>query len=257
MTFVAISRVDRNRPAKDGKALAQQASIADTYNEQLFNSAGIRRFFHLARFQWAEQAIRGCTGSQLKVVELGCYDGRLLERIRPCISEYVGLDANWSGGLDRAREGFGACPDVCFIETSAASSFRQFDDGHFDVAVSLETLEHIPPSELTGFLDELARVTCGDVFISVPNEIGLVFLCKYLTKRLRYGGTDRYSAREFAAAVMGFSDRVARHEHKGFNYKDLLQLIAERFEIVRINGLPNLGLPAALSFTIAIHARTR
>ena len=213
--------------------------------------------FHLARFDWAVQEIRDRSNAELKVIELGCYDGRLLQRIRPYVSQYVGVDANWSGGLDRARTKFAQCRGVQFVETSRASSMRRFSDGQFNIGISLETLEHIPPAELPDFLDELARVTAGDLFISVPNEVGVVFLAKYVLKRLRYGGADPYSAREIVAAILGRSERISRHEHKGFNYRNLVKLVAERFDVVRISGLPRLGLPPWLSFTIAIHARSR
>ncbi len=244
--------------AKRNQAVvAYPSALRDCYNERLFDRAGIRRLFHLARFDWAEQAIRERSGSELKVIELGCYDGRLLQRIRPHVAEYIGVDANWSGGLDRARTRFARCRGVRFVETSDASSMRRFSNGQFNIAISLETLEHVPPAQVPEFLDELARVTAGDLFISVPNEIGLVFLAKYVLKRLRYGGADPYSAREIVAAVLGRSEQIARHDHKGFNYKKLVKLVGERFDILSVNGLPRLGLPAWLSFTIAIHARSR
>ena len=65
------------------------------------------------------------------------------------------------------------------------------------------------------------------------------------------------SEREIVAAVLGRSEQIARRDHKGFNYKKLVKLVGERFDIVSVNGLPRLGLPAWLSFTIAIHARSR
>ena len=236
--------------------MSESTPLEAGYNERLFAKRGLRSFYHLARFNWAAGEIRKHLGANLKVVELGCFDGRLLEHIEPQVAEYVGLDANWEGGLDLARERFRGRPTANFIESSDPAALHEFPAGYFDLAVALETLEHLDPGMVPAYLDELARVTSGRILVSVPNEIGPVFLAKHLVKSLRYGATEHYTPREFVAAVLGRTERIARNQHKGFDFRQLIRSIGSRFEIISVTGLPRLGLPPGLSATVAIQART-
>jgi 2-polyprenyl-3-methyl-5-hydroxy-6-metoxy-1,4-benzoquinol methylase len=237
-----------NQPSLDSGA---------TYNERLFGTSRLRSFYHLARFEWAERKVRALAQSRLSVIELGCFDGRLFEQLRDYVSDYVGLDANWEGGLDLARKKFRDSPRVSFVEVTQPSQMHDYEDARFDVSVSLETLEHLPPELVPGFLDELRRVTRGHFLASFPNELGPVFLAKHLLKRIRYGDAEAYTGREIIAATLGRSKQVSRREHKGFDYRDMIDQIAARFEIVSVEGLPGVGLPPSLSPTVAVHARVR
>ncbi|HVM21680.1 MAG TPA: class I SAM-dependent methyltransferase [Sphingomicrobium sp.] len=236
-------------PATPGQEAAKPG-----YNERLFDAAGLRSFYHLARFKWAEEQVRTHCGNGLKVLELGCFDGRLFDHIRPQVADYVGIDANWEGGLDLARRKYAGVAGATFLEATDPKALRAFADREFDVTASLETLEHLPPELLPAFLDELARVTAGQLLVTVPNELGPVFLAKYLLKRLRYGDADDYSVKEAVAATLGQTHKVRRCEHKGFDYRQLIGAIGARFNIASIEGLPFAGLPPLLSPTVAIRA---
>jgi hypothetical protein len=190
-------------------------------------------------------------------VELGCYDGRLLDTLGDRVSEYVGIDANWEGGLDIARNKFAKRSDVRLIQTDDPKVLRSLPEDYFNVAAALETLEHVPTDFVGPYLDELARVTHGHLFVSVPNELGPVFLIKYLAKRLYYGAAEAYSFKELIAATLRRSDKVQRCDHKGFDYRDVLREVQARFEMISVEGLPRTGLPPALSPTIAISAKSR
>ena len=227
------------------------------YNQRLFGTSRLRSFYHLARFQWAEEEVRALGRAKLSLIELGCFDGRLFGQLRPYLSQYVGLDANWEGGLDLARVKFGGAPGVAFVEITDPSQMRGYADASFDLAASLETLEHLPPALVPDFLDEIARVTRGHFLASFPNEIGPVFLAKHLLKRLRYGDAEAYTSGEIMAATLGRTGKIARREHKGFDYRDMIRQIASRFDIVSVKGLPAVGLPPMLSPTVAVHARAR
>ena len=237
--------------------MSAEPSWTCTYNERLFSRAGLRRNYHLARFNWVRDKVEKHLGNDLKVVELGCFDGRLLDSIRPRVRDYVGLDANWEGGLDYAREKYAGQSGVTFLEVTDPSAFDRFADGAFDMAASLETLEHVPPEMVPAFLDQLARVTRGHMFVTVPNELGPVFLAKYLAKRIRYGGGETYSFKELVAATLWQSDKVERNDHKGFDFRDIVAEIGRRFEILSVDGILSLGLPASLSPTVGIFAKTR
>ncbi len=52
----------------------------------------------------------------------------------------------------------------------------------FSLAIRMETLVHIPDDMLDGYLTKIRDATEGLLILTVPNEIGLVFLIKYLIK---------------------------------------------------------------------------
>ena len=234
---------------------SQAATTA--YNERLFSGGALRRFYHMARFNWVRDKADRYLGSDLRLIELGCYDGRLLDTLGPRVSEYAGLDANWSGGLDLARQKYRGRKGVTLVEAVSPDEFRRFKDGQFNVAAALETLEHVPPELVAPFLDQLARVTRGHLFVTVPNELGPVFLAKYVGKKILYGGEQDYSPAEILAATLRQSDKVERDDHKGFDYRHVVAEVGKRFEILKVEGLASFGLPAALAPTVGIFARSR
>jgi hypothetical protein len=68
------------------------------YNERLF-SGGVRAFFHLARFRWFQNELQRRGIMPRKVLELGCFDGKVLRFLPQPPQRYVGFDANWESGL--------------------------------------------------------------------------------------------------------------------------------------------------------------
>ena len=228
------------------------------YNERLFSGSGLRNYYHLARYRWLQKTLSELPRQEpLSVVELGCFDAKSLNYLPVRPQQYVGLDANWENGLEIGRRAFGDRPEVTFIEATDPSPLHAFKDGTFNLAVALETLEHIPDPIMREYLAELARVTNGYFLISVPNEMGPVFLVKHLMKVVTYGGVDDYSVREVVAATLRQPHKVARDQHKGFDYRALIADIERHFDIERVEGVPSMGLPPALSLTVGIVARSR
>jgi SAM-dependent methyltransferase len=227
------------------------------YNERLFAKRGLRSYYHLSRFRWLHERLVAQKDAQLRVVELGCFDGRVLQHTPGKVERYVGLDANWEGGLDLGRAAYAGRPEVSLIECTCAETLHQFANRSFNTAVSLETLEHIPEPAMREYLAEIARVTDGHFYVSVPNEMGAVFLVKYLMKRAVYGDSENYTLKEIVAATARQSHKVRRKEHKGFDYRRLIDELAVHFDIVRVEGLASFGLPPALSLSVGIVARTR
>ena len=233
----------------------QRATETNPYNARLFGGGGLRRLYHLARFKWVTEKLGELGLQDIRLVELGCFDGRLLEEISEHVVEYVGLDANWEDGLALATEKFRGREGVRFIETTDPSPLKDFPDGHFTVAAALETLEHIPPEILGNYLDELARVTCGCLLVTVPNEMGPVFVAKQIGRSIVYrDSADHYSWKEMAAATFARCDLIKRDNHKGFDYRALVREIGQRFTIGTVEGVPGTGLPPSLSPTVGIVA---
>jgi len=225
------------------------------YNERLFRK-GFRAQVHLARFVWLKaMAAAYSEAKPLRVVELGCYDGRSIEWLPSKPSLYDGFDANWEGGLDIGRERYAADKTIRFTQCSSTSEMLVEADG-YDIGICLETMEHVPPDMVEEYLAIFARSVKKAAFFSVPNEIGLPFAGKFLAKKIIYRDSkdEAYTFREFCYEVLGQSKKVHRNEHKGFDYRQYIWLVEKYFVIERVMGVPYSWLTPALSFTVGIVA---
>lgn len=226
------------------------------YNERLF-AGGIRSMFHLARFKWfiSEIKKRNCVADS--VLELGCFDGKLIDFLPRRPSTYIGFDANWEGGLDKARVKWAGAPNFGFHQASSPDEMRLDNNSVFDIAVAMETLEHVPPEMVEGYLRKIAQHLEGYLFVSVPNEKGIVFLTKWLAKKLLTDDAEHYTFAELTNATLGRMGLVARREHKGFDYESLVKNIDKHFDVIDISGMPFGVLHHSLCFGIGIIAKSR
>ena len=234
--------------------------MTESYNARLFSDNGMRSWIHNSRFSWFRNAVGFYLAERkrsLRAVELGCFDGRLLSYFPHEPAEYWGFDADWEGGLSDAQRQFDQHPSRRFLKATEPGHLAMLPDNYFDVAASLETLEHVPPPLVAGYLRQLARITRGYLFVTVPNEKGMVFLAKHIAKKISYGGTQKYRVSEVIFATAGMMNRVERNDHKGFNYSSLINLIAKEFNILKISGLPLESMPPWLSPTVTIIARSK
>jgi SAM-dependent methyltransferase len=222
-----------------------------TYNDRLF-SKGLRARLHLARFHWVQDVSKAIAHDS--VLELGCFDGRLLDYIAP--RRYVGVDAGWEGGIDEAMTRYRDDHSKTFLKTNDPPQLAHYPARSFDLGVALETLEHMPDEVLDAYLEQVQR-TCARFLVTVPNEKGLVFLAKWTAKKvlLREASSDRYTLGEVVNATLGRMDRVARREHKGFDYAALARQLSTRFVIEKTVGLP--WGPPALAFSVGFLLNSR
>lgn len=229
---------------------APAASLAErgftsSYNERLFRK-GVRKWLHEGRFRWLRRAMLRARLDRPLVVELGCFDGLALDYI-PSFSAYYGYDAGWDDGILDARR-LRSGENLHFVDCDNPA---QFDPPQgFDAFVSLETLEHVPPAMLGGYLRKASgRMRPGGyAFISLPNEIGPLFVAKHVGKRLFLECNERYRPAEFLWQSFGLTDRVERDQHKGFDYRKMARELQAHFTLVRMEGvhapaLPNLFNP--------------
>lgn len=158
-------------------------SYRGTYNERLFRG-GIRKWVHLSRFNWLSQMCVRHRPDMSCVVELGCFDGRVLGYI-PKPVKYYGFDANWEGGLAEASLS-NVDPSIRFVECRLPENFANVEE-KVTCCISLETLEHIPVDLIDGYIKKMSSILNGYLFVTVPNEKGILFACKYLAK-LIFGG---------------------------------------------------------------------
>ncbi|HET7498917.1 MAG TPA: class I SAM-dependent methyltransferase [Candidatus Eisenbacteria bacterium] len=226
------------------------------YNERLF-SGDLRGQLHRSRFRWLRESARRVNAPCRDVLELGCFDGRSIAHLPHRPSTYLGLDANWEGGVDLGRSLWRDDPGVRFEICSTPLELRAFVAGRrFDTTLSLETLEHVAPDLLDSYVEEMAKVTTGWFIATVPNEKGPVFLAKYAMKRL-FGDYFHYRPSEVLAAFLGRMDRVRRDDHKGFDYDTVVRLIGEHFDLVEVSPYPFRRLPKWTGFGIGIVAKAR
>ena len=226
------------------------------YNERLF-SGGIRSRLHFARFRWLSEVTRRRNIPTDSVLELGCFDGKLIGFLNVRPKRYVGFDANWEGGLDLAKERWAVAPNYTFLQASTPEEMRLDGRDTFDIAVAMETMEHVPPAMVDGYLRKISQHLKGYLFITVPNEKGLLFLAKWLTKRLFSRDAEQYSFPDLMNATLGRMNLVTRREHKGFDYESLVKEVGKHFDVVDVSGHPFGFLPCSLCFGIGILAKSR
>lgn len=228
------------------------------YNERLF-SGDLRSYFHFARFKWCIDQINKIGASTESVLELGCFDGKLIDFMSEKPSQYIGFDANWEGGLDLAKQKFKDHKNFSFLEANTPQEMILKDDQKFSLAVSMETLEHIPPHLVDGYLKKIADHLDekGYFLITIPNEKGIIFLLKWLTKKLLIGDTTNYSFSEVINATLGKMELVSRNEHKGFDYEKLIKDVQKYFDIIKISGHPFSFLPPSICFGIGVIAKKK
>jgi hypothetical protein len=226
-----------------------------SYNERLFKG-GIRKYFHEARYIWIQKAIKRLAIKKSTVLELGCYDGKLLSYLPFQPDLYTGYDANWEGGLDLAAAKWKTYPAYHFKFCNNISEFNPGNDA-YDMSVCMETLEHLPADQLDAYLVKLRDATKYYCFITVPNEKGPLVLFKYAAKKLFLKVDEPYTIRELAFASVGNLSKVKRVEygHKGFDYHQLLERLSKYFELIAVQPIPFSFLPAWMNFSIGIIAR--
>jgi 2-polyprenyl-3-methyl-5-hydroxy-6-metoxy-1,4-benzoquinol methylase len=233
----------------------KRADRDDGYNERLF-SGGLRRHLHMARFYWLARKVALHAKSSESVLELGCFDGKAIEFLPTAPTRYVGFDANWEGGLDLARERWRQKHQYAFRFACSSEQMDLAADERFDVAIAMETLEHVPPTLVDGYLAKIAEHLDGKLFVTIPNEKGLVFLSKYAAKRVFGMSPEMYSVAEILNATLGRMSRVVRREHKGFDYVAMIKQIEIHFRVLEVSGIPfGEFLPSGLCFGVGIVAQ--
>jgi hypothetical protein len=215
------------------------------YDDRLF-SGGLREKIHLQRFEWLRLQTKGLSGS---LIEIGCFNARSLQYISFVPDKYLGLDAGWEGGLDEAQTKY---PQYSFKKSTDPMDI----DGNWSVSIALETLEHIPrPEILENYIKNLS-LKSKLIIATVPNEIGIIFIIKYMYKLFVYKDKGKYSFLELLNQFFGMSHLVRQDEHHGFDYRSLIKIMDKYFFIDKIEGINN-NLPIFLNTQIGIVARSK
>lgn len=224
------------------------------YNQRLF-SGGWRSRIHLARYAWLQTAVSRFVPEYETVLELGCFDGKAIDYLPHAPTRYQGLDANWERGLELAAVKWRDEPDYTFRECHSPAE-AQLEGETFDVSVCMETMEHVPPDLVDGYLELLAASTKLCSIFTVPVEIGPVLAVKHPAKML-LTGAEKYSLKEYVSASLGRVHSVQRNQHKGFDYRHFVAQVERYFDVLLVEGHPFSRLPPVLGFGVGIVARPR
>lgn len=227
------------------------------YNDRLFKK-GWRKYLHESRYLWLRSKMKDLELADVSILELGCFDAKTIEYLPFGFSKYVGYDANWENGLELGKKKWKNDPDVQLLEIHSLPELNPQNE-QFDCSIAMETLEHLKLSELEGYISKLAAATRQYCFISVPYEKGLPLLVKYCYKAIRFKIDEAYSFKELFYGITGRPEKVERIEggHKGFDYRKLVHLLSQYFEITEVQGLPFTSLPKGVNFSIGIVAKAR
>lgn len=218
-----------------------------SYNERLFGSF-LRGQLHLGRYYWINKIIKKYDIKAESVLELGCYDGKTINFLPDKPKRYLGLDANWENGLEIASDLWSEFIEYEFRHCNKPEKMNLGSE-MFDISICLETLEHVPEIMVADYLKNLSNSTDKLVLISVPNEIGPVFLIKYLVKYI-VGRTESFSFSEILNQSLGRVSKVSRNQHKGFSWKKFKKLVSNDFDILRIDGISPSVFGPYLSFGV-------
>ncbi len=233
--------------------------------KQIFSKSWLISWSHRGRFDMGLQLAAQFAGS--RVLDYGCGDGSFLAMLmnsptHPAIA--VGAELQPEVVQDcRARLGTKAGLSFVVNEELAAPEHQ----GVYDAVICMEVMEHV--LEIRPILDQFARLLSpsGKLLISVPVETGLPLLVKEAVRRFAgwrgigdYPGTTSYTVGEFSTSLLANGKRqhivrpihknpdgTGSHDHKGFNWMVLRELLGQMFEIESVVGSPINWLPPHLA----------
>ncbi len=229
----------------------------NTYNKRLFSGNKIRSAFHYSRFRWIKNTLKKYSIEFTNIIELGCFDGKLLDYLPNFPEKYLGLDADWEGGLELAKRKYKDKKNIRFSYIFNPEEINLKESEVFNLAVSMETFEHIPPHLVCPYLEKISKHLNGFFLITVPNEKGIFFLLKRLLKPKHNKNIDNldFTICDIINLTLGRTNYVKRSEHKGFDYDHLIYDIRKYFDVVSIQGYSFFNfMPNFLSFGVGIIA---
>lgn len=146
---------------------------------------------------FAEVVLRFCT--PVSLVDVGCGDGKLLAAIRRRDAglRLLGIDGSRAALARAVSAGLPVLyRDLSSTRTEDIAALRA-PVAEFDVALSLETAEHLPPWAGAGFVDSLARVRLVVFSGAQPGQGGTL----HMNERPPAYWRARFAERGFAPAA--------------------------------------------------------
>lgn len=239
---------------------AGDAGAAGAYTSRLLRGGSFAtRFSHRGRMATAASLVQAERFD--RAADVGAADGWYLRTLldQGTIAEGVAVDAD-PAMLQVGQQRSEGRP-LEFLTPDDDALLDQL--GTFDLVTCLETLEHVAdPSSVLQLAVDLAAPG-ATIVVSVPIEVGPSVLLKqagrWLANRRQEYGYERYRWAElFRAGVLGQSaglDRVNLHSHKGFDYRDVREMLRARAAIHRTVYSPIRTLGPVVASTVFWIAR--
>ncbi len=203
----------------------------NSYNIKLFSKW--QSVYHFSRFFWIKKKLMSFDIGNLSILELGCFDGKILYFLKNQPKEYLGLDANWGHGLDIAKKIWKNKPFTSFQLCQKPSDIPL--DFKWDIGICMETLEHIPEHMVDEYLYRLHKIIYKYFYITIPIERGFPFIISSITRIKEL--FKHYKIKDLIYSFLGKLDKVDRHEHKGFDDRIMINRIKKYFNIIKIEGI--------------------
>lgn len=120
-----------------------------------------------------------------KLIDVGCGIGEFVYQLKDRFNTLVGVDIS-SREIDFAKKRMEKFENV-FLYLGELNSFH-FPDGHFNVCLCLDVLEHVPT--VFPLLQEIYRIlrAHGDLIVTVPNWYDII-VSKVLNKNPQHVNT--------------------------------------------------------------------
>ncbi len=224
--------------------------------KQLFSPNRLISWSHRRRFLVGLRLAQQFAGK--RVLDYGCGDGSFLamliqSRAHPAAAVGVEIDPEVVANC-RAR--FNAEDGLSFVLATELEGPQY--RAAFDAVICMEVLEHVV--EIEPLLDNFTRLLApeGLLLVSVPIETGPPLLVKQAVRRVAgwrgigdYPGTSSYSLTELTASLFASGKRqhITRpvhmdpgggpfHDHKGFNWMMLREMLCRKFCLEETKASP-------------------
>lgn len=212
-----------------------------SYEEQTVRSGNpLARFAHRTRLTMAIDLVTGVCAKHGTVVDFGAGPGLFLHALgeaRPDVT-LVGYDAYM---------------EPAYPEVKYAESMESIAEQSVDVLTAFEVCEHLYANELDTLLEDTLRILKpnGALVISVPIMCGLAIVPKVSNWMIRSRSLkSEYTPAEVLKAMVGMHvsrPQNRRTTHKGFDFRELREVVRERFSIDAVHMSPVPNLPWWLS----------
>lgn len=253
---------------------ATQIAEGHYARKQILSASRLIAWSHRRRFEMALELTRGFAGK--RILDYGCGDGTFLALLMSQDYAPAGaVGAEISNELvEDCRRRLGEIGGLSFVLTSELK--RPEHTGAYDAVICMEVLEHVVNADEE--LDRLVSLLTQDgrLIISVPVETGPALIIKQMVRRFAgwlgvgdYPGTSSYSLGEIVAALFARSSqhvkrpihkdpsRRAFHDHKGFNWRILRDMVAARVRLEATRCSPLTWLPPGLASQIWLIGQKR